>query len=529
MSYRDDKLAAARGFNTWDVYSALTHVCMPQGYGIRFGLKDGRSGQYLSYINPGDEKDGAVFTPGAHAPDGSYTEAQLSWRRVTIRIRTAVLGTGDFLARVDLISNESKFPPELVVEGVDLWNCGNIPMKDGRSLRFLCADGAERTAHIVTGTEADDRYLPLSCPYVCLSLEKPVRVSVGQYFAADDLDAMLDARESAFYADCEKAYGEYGEAALDARSSLAWNLIYDPGYRRPMFVSSRRGSAENGGFLLSGWDGFFMGMLLAKDDPALARVCVHAQLGGAAVLGFVSGESAGRGVALGRSMPPVGGICLAEIYRITQDREFAEECFELLLEWNRWWEAQRKNGECLAYGCDPFADLRTAEKIDGRSGALLESGDPDSPLYAEENAAYDEKRDLFALHDAGLTALYAADCACLAFLASELGKKDEEAELSARGAQYKAALSALWDDEDAIYRNFRTDTGAFSSALSPACLYPLLCSAPTTAQAERMTERHLSVLSENAPEYVRLLLALGLRNYGMEDRLDAKKNWPTLF
>ena len=36
-------------------------------------------------------------------------------------------------------------------------------------------------------------------------------------------------------------------------------------------------------------------------------------------------------------------------------------------------------------------------------------------------------------------------------------------------------------------------------------------------------------LSENAPEYVRLLLALGLRNYGMEDRLDAKKNWPTLF
>ena len=105
MSYRDDKLAAARGFNTWDVYSALTHVCMPQGYGIRFGLKDGRSGQYLSYINPGDEKDGAIFTPGAHAPDGSYTEAQLSWRRVTIRIRTAVLGTGDFLARVDLISN----------------------------------------------------------------------------------------------------------------------------------------------------------------------------------------------------------------------------------------------------------------------------------------------------------------------------------------------------------------------------------------------------------------------------------------
>ena len=98
-----------------------------------------------------------------------------------------------------------------------------------------------------------------------------------------------------------------------------------------MFVSSRRGSAENGGFLLSGWDGFFMGMLLAKDDPALARVCVHAQLGGAAVLGFVSGESAGRGVALGRTMPPVGGICLAEIYRITQDREFAEECFERLL------------------------------------------------------------------------------------------------------------------------------------------------------------------------------------------------------
>ena len=137
------------------------------------------------------------------------------------------------------------------MEGISLWNCGNIPVKDGRSLRFLCADGREATAYIVTGEEADDRYLPITGPYVVLGLDKPVRVSVGQYFAADDLDAMLDAREKALYDALEQKYGSRHELALKAQSALAWNLVYDPGYRRPLIVSSRKGSIENGGFLLA--------------------------------------------------------------------------------------------------------------------------------------------------------------------------------------------------------------------------------------------------------------------------------------
>lgn len=518
MSYREDKLTIARGWGTWDVFSALSHICMPQGYGLRFGLKEGRTGQYLSAVHPGENADGAVFTPGPHALDASYTEAELSWRRVTIRLRTAVLGTGDLLAKIELVKNESKFPPQLAVEGISLWNCGNIPVKDGRSLRFLCADGREATAYIVTGEEADDRYLPITGPYVVLGLDKPVRVSVGQYFAADDLDAMLDAREKALYDALEQKYGSRHELALKAQSALAWNLVYDPGYRRPLIVSSKKSSIENGGFLLSGCDGFLMGLMLASDAPALARACVHAELGSAAVLGFVPGESAGRGMALGRSALPVGSLCVKEIWEKTGDREFLEDCFELLLDWNRWWETQRKNGEMLSFGCDPFADLKSYEKIDGYALARLESGDPDSPLYAPENAGYDEKRDLFALHDAGLTALYAYDCACLSELAAALGKKDEEAELSARGAQYKAALAALWDEDSAIYRNFRTDTGAFSPAQSLACLYPLLCGAPDGAQASRMTDAHLAKLADGGTDLQRLLVWLGLKKYGLEAR-----------
>lgn len=41
------------GWNTWDTYSATTYVHMPEGYGVRIGLKEYLRGQYLQYPNIG--------------------------------------------------------------------------------------------------------------------------------------------------------------------------------------------------------------------------------------------------------------------------------------------------------------------------------------------------------------------------------------------------------------------------------------------------------------------------------------------
>jgi len=56
---------------------------------------------------------------------------------------------------------------------------------------------------------------------------------------------------------------------------------------------------------------------------------------------------------------------------------------------------------------------------------------------------------------------------------------------------YRKNLAQFWDEKAGIYKNKRTDTGEFSSRISPTNFYPLLAKAPTQAQAERMIKEHL--------------------------------------
>jgi neutral trehalase len=52
-------------------------------------------------------------------------------------------------------------------------------------------------------------------------------------------------------------------------------------------------------------------------------------------------------------------------------------------------------------------------------------------------------------------------------------------------------LARLWDEKQGIFANRRTDTGEFSTRLSPTNFYPLLAGAATPQQARRMMDEHL--------------------------------------
>ena len=82
--YQQVQQRLARGWNTWDVNSVITHVLLPEGVAIRIGVKHRTtlgSDAYLSDALIGRQDHGAeqVF-PGPHTWDGSYTELRLSWR-----------------------------------------------------------------------------------------------------------------------------------------------------------------------------------------------------------------------------------------------------------------------------------------------------------------------------------------------------------------------------------------------------------------------------------------------------------------
>ena len=144
--------------------------------------------------------------------------------------------------------------------------------------------------------------------------------------------------------------------------------------------------------------------------------------------------------------------------------------------------------------------------------------------------------------DAGLMGLYVMDCDALSEIATILGRNDEAKEIKERGEYYKKNLSRLWDEKTDIYLNKRTDTGEFSSHLSPTNFYPLLAKAPTQVQAERMVRDHLLNPKEFLNEWMipsisrsdtafrsqnywrgriwgpmNFLVYLGLRNYELAD------------
>ena len=122
-------------------------------------------------------------------------------------------------------------------------------------------------------------------------------------------------------------------------------------------------------------------------------------------------------------------------------------------------------------------------------GAAYESRLDNSPMY--DNVPFNKQTHMLELADAGLMGLYVMDCDNLAEIATILRKIQEAKELKERGNYYRKNLSQLWDEKSGIYKNKRTDTGEFSSRLSPTNFYPLLAKTPTQSQAERMIKEHL--------------------------------------
>jgi neutral trehalase len=108
-----------------------------------------------------------------------------------------------------------------------------------------------------------------------------------------------------------------------------------------------------------------------------------------------------------------------------------------------------------------------------------------------DNVPFNKETHLMEQADAGLMGLYVMDCDALAEIAGILGKNDQVNEIRERGEFYRKNLSRLWDEKSGIYRNKRTDTGEYSSNISPTNFYPLLASAPSRLQAERMVRDHL--------------------------------------
>jgi hypothetical protein len=537
IEYVQLKSDIAKGWNTWNTNSVLSHVLLPEAISVNFYLKDNSSGETLKNALIGKRgKESESVLPLAHSFDGSYTELIINWNNIKLKIQS----TADNKNISFLLSPEDKNEEgQVLISPQKIWwdRDGKITIGENQILFDLPSGTINLFAQGKPGEQgnSDGSYLAFSAAAeIALSTEEELSVSAIR-------QKIIDAK--AVYEQNKSKYGNNHEVYNAMQNSLAWNMIYDPEGYRELTTVNRLWNTYRGGFVIFCWDNYFAAYMHSLDNKALAYANAIEITNSITGSGFIPNLSASKGIkSSDRSQPPVGSFVVREIYRQYKEKWFLHETFQKLLTWNRWWENNRDTDGFLCWGSSPFEPyLRDLDKnAHTRYGAALESGLDNSPMY--DDIPFDPIRNQLKLADVGLMSLYIMDCEALSDIAGELGKEDIKSELLNRAEKYRKNLKKLWSEKEGIYLNKRLDTNEFSYSISPTNFYPLLAKAPSQKQAERMINEHfynpeefwgdyiMPSIAFNDPGYIsddywrgriwgpmNFLVYLGFRNYNLKD------------
>lgn len=489
------QIKLARGWNTWYNNSVLTHVLLPDGLAINLWLKDGQSGEILSkaLIGMEDSASGERIIPGPRSYDGSYTELELKWKNIHVRVQSAGAGKNLYLLITPLRASRND---SLIIVPEMLWNRkGTITIDQNKMI-------AETPFHKIRLYVEGDQPAIIS-DRIEILLNKVISLSSKKAKSAGKIEKTLELARTRL-PDGKLLCPGSPELYDALQAVLAWNTIYDPVNNRVITPVSRIWSEQAGGWVLFCWDTYFAAYMLSLDSRELAYANAIAITKEITEKGFIPNNSQPGHKSEDRSQPPVGSLVVKEIYRKYREKWFLEEVFEELLRWNRWRATHRDIDGYLVCGSDPvdygenqYHSAREAGKI---QAAKWESGLDNSPMWDE--AFFDEKGHRLLIADAGLMSLYIADCLALSEIAGVLGKTGVVKELIQRAEKYSQKLQTLWDDKSGLYLNKDLVTGKFSYRLSPTLFYPLLARVPAQEQAERMIEEHFYNPQEFWGEYV---------------------------
>jgi len=540
--YDELKQNLAKGWNTWNTRSVLSHVLLPEGLALNLCFKEYEDGNYLkeALIGRKEESEEKIH-PIAHSYNGSYTELRLVWNKINVIVQSAV-HEGELVLLVTPLTTQKR-TAVLVLESGILWNKSGYVYKGDD---HICGVFSDRSIKVFsTKEECGEVNVPTQTPYIAMIMEEEIGISTGVKRGLNEIKEIIAAQKEEHESNKAK-YGKFSEDYNIIQTCMAWDTIYEPSKKRIVSPVSRIWNQWHGGYVLFCWDTYFAAYMSSIDNKELAYANAIEITREITTEGFIPNFANGVGIkSRDRSQPPVGSLVVKELYRRYRDLWLLEELFDDLYKWNTWFLKNRTTEkEMMAWGSNPYEPVQgnswESEGVNKKFGAKLESGLDNSPMY--DNIPFDEKTHLMELADVGLISLYIMDCDALADIADTLGKDHESKELRDRSKTFAKGLSKLWSLEKGIYLNWRTDTKEFSTSLSPTNFYPLLTSTVGEAQAKRMIKEHfynpqefwgdwiIPSIAKNNPSYVEqnywrgriwapmnFLVYLGLRNYNLPE------------
>lgn len=505
MEYHKIQEKLATGWNTWDTRSVLSHVLLPEGLSIKLILKNDVTGKYLkkALVEQGDYQLSLI----AHSYDGSYTELNLNWGEIKIKVQSATTNGGvDQVILVTPLEGGAPGTGKLIIDPEILWGrAGLISTKYGS--RNVGKDTIyayfpnNRVEIYYHGTPATDTYFSENQFTGILSLSSPSAISTGKNRPLAEVQQII-LRAKSKLQESNEVFGGLKDIYDVVQTVLSWNVIYDPSNRRVISPVSREWSSNSrGGYVLFCWDNLFAAYMFSAGSKELAYANLIETIKIVDKVGFVPNNNGGNDISRDRSQPPIGSLMTEAVYKKFKEKWLIEELFDRLLKWNRWWQTARDRDGYLCWGSDPYQGMNQSIYSDsGITRAKWESGLDNSPMY--DSIPYNPQTHMMDLADVGLMSLYIADCDALANLASEIGRTNERRELLQRAEKYRNKLNSLWDEKAGIYLNKNLKTGKLSHRISPTNFYPLLAKAPSQQQAERMMQEHFFNPNEFWGDYI---------------------------
>ena len=385
---------------------------------------------------------------------------------------------------------------------------------------------------------------------------------------------ILDQEEKKYESSRVASGGALGPSFTNLSRALNWSRIYLPEKRLEYITLGRRNDRDPRNAPLS-WDTFFNAVVSSLVNDASAAAAMRLLLDGltpdgrAPLRRYLRNPTHDEAaVTAGRSMPPIGALCVWKVYLLTRDLEFLAWAYPRLRQWNDWRLADRGDGQAwrdgngdglLEWGFDAelelgklgaramsnetkqrlaFSESGLEDRPQGWGGATAPGAQPSPSVERGDEPRYNDKTHTLEYSTVGLNALYALDTEILMIMAGELGLQPEVDKWRTRYDQIKKNVNEkMWSEEDGLYLNRHWD-GRFSRRLSPENFYPLAAGLADGERAKRMMatlldskkfwgEYPLPTISRDDPAFaaaapgrgaiwapMNYLVYLGLRRYG---------------
>ncbi len=184
----------ASGWNTWNSRSVLSHVLLPEGFSINLAIRDYWHPHYLKEALIGNERrTGEKVIAGPRTFDGTFTELQLEWQNVNIKVQSTTVGE-DLLLLITPAPKPGKRASVVVELGLQ-WNRPGQLALAGDTLKAILPT---RTIQVFpTAAPVADPYVQTQTPFMVLDLSTPIGISTGKRRSLADIEsAIQSARNS---------------------------------------------------------------------------------------------------------------------------------------------------------------------------------------------------------------------------------------------------------------------------------------------------------------------------------------------